>query len=299
MDLQRINIFLAVCRTGSFAAAARAQNVAPSSISRAVAALEQDLGVRLFDRTTRRLSLTAAGEQYRAQVGPAIDALSEAHAGIAATGAIPSGPLRISASAAFAELVLAPALPDFTAAYPEVTVDLVTTDRTVDLVAERIDLAVRHGQLADSSLIAAKWRGVRYFLCAAPEIARCAAPTSPEEIAGLPAVAFPLPAFSRAWTFTRGGETRRVAISPRLTISNAAALKAALIAGAGIGLLGDWTIGPSFDTGELVPLLPEWEARGENRETGLFIVTPSRRLPSAALRVFRDFLSGLDVTRPA
>ncbi|MEO1460283.1 MAG: LysR family transcriptional regulator, partial [Pseudomonadota bacterium] len=147
MDLDQLQLVSDVARQGSFAAVAREHGLDPSSVSRAIASLEDTLGVRLFQRTTRRLSLTEAGATYLRFAEPALDELKRAQEAALSVSAEPRGTLRISASIAFGQAVLVPALERFRTAMPSVALDLVLTDTPLDLVAERIDLAIRLGRI--------------------------------------------------------------------------------------------------------------------------------------------------------
>jgi DNA-binding transcriptional LysR family regulator len=286
MQIEQLRLFVDVFHAGGFAPVARARDLAPSSVARAIAALEESVGERLFQRTTRRHAPTAAGERLMARIEPVLAELDAALDGVGAGGA-PSGRLRVTASTAFGERVLAPRLAAFRVANPRVTVDLVLSDAALDLVGERIDLAIRHGALPDGSMVARRLAAVSYRLVASPDyIARHGAPASPADLARHETIAFPYPGFSTEWRLDCGRETVVQPIEPAVVISNAGAILAAVRSGLGIGLLADWTIGRDFAEGRLVEVLPGW--RGP--EGQLSLVFPSRRFVPARARAFADFL---------
>ncbi len=293
MELTQIEALAAVVRTGGFAAAARERGSAPSSITRAVAALEETLGVRLLERTTRQVSLTEAGAAFLARAGPALDELAAAREAAAAGRRSPAGLLRVSASTTFGQTVIAPRLGDFAARYPDVVVELSLSDAVVDLIADGIDLAVRHGALKDSALVAARLCGVRYLLAASPDyLAGAPALERPEDIPNHRSLAFVFPAFGRAWTFERGEARIDIEIAPTFRANNAGAIAAAARAGAGLALLADWTIADDFAAGRLVRALPKWSVRGAGapEDAAISLVTPSRAFTPAKTEAFARFL---------
>ena len=166
--LGTMEAFAAVVEAGSFSGAARRLRTSKSLVSRQVAALEAELGARLFHRTTRSLTLTEEGRGYHAQVVRILAEIAEANRSVSDLQAAPRGRLRINAPMSFGYLHLAPAIPDFLKLYPEVDIDLSMSDRLVDLVEEGVDLAIRSGRLGDSSLIARKLVPIRRAVCASP-----------------------------------------------------------------------------------------------------------------------------------
>ena len=169
MDTTALHIFVEVVKRGSFAAVARDRHVDPSIVSRAIKGLEDELGSRLFQRTTRRLSLTEAGVAFFDRIAPAVEKIERARESVAEAGRIPRGTLRVTTSVSFGERQLVPLLPKFRALHPELMIDLVLTETVTDLVAERFDVAIRLGQLSDSSLVAKRLFHTEYRVCASPE----------------------------------------------------------------------------------------------------------------------------------
>lgn len=301
MELPQLKAFAAVAKTGGFAPAAEALNVTPSTITRAIAKLETTLGVRLFHRTTRSVSLTEAGQTFLTGIAPALDEL-DAAAEIARSGAANlSGALRVSASVSFGQNVIARHIAQFCKDHPNLSVDLILSDDRLDLISERIDIAVRHGKLEDSSLIAQRLCGVRYRLVASPDYLRQAPPIAhPKDIRHHACLTFPYTAFKTQWRFKKRGKPQDIAIAPIMRISNAAALAICVKNGMGLALLPDWMIDQDIETGALVPVLSDWTASGIERSAAgqddapaLWMLTPSRQFTPAKTLVFRKFLKSI------
>jgi DNA-binding transcriptional LysR family regulator len=292
MDIQAIQLFADAARTGSFAAAARERDLAPSSVSRSVALLEEELGARLFQRNTRRLVLTEAGTVYLDQVAPLLQALARASAEAADLSREPRGPLRVTTSNAFGITQVVPMLPAFSQRYPDVEVDLLLTDTVVDLIAERIDLAVRLGPLSDSSLIAVPLLRMRYRVCASPAYLReHGRPQTPSDLAGHACLRFPLPGFRSRWRFRDAtGVEEEVAVGGRIVISNALGLLDCAIAGAGVTLLAEVMVADALRDGRLVDLFPDHEVTATNFDGAASFVYPSRDYVPLKVRVFMEAL---------
>lgn len=291
MDLATLRAFVSVARLGSFAAHAREAGVDPSSVSRTIAALEAELGWRLFDRTTRRLALTEAGRLYLERVAPALGELEEA-AEIARNAVdLPSGRLVVAASVAFGERWLLPRVATFRAVHPRITLDLRLSDAVVDMSAESIDLAFRLGPRIEGSLVAAKLFDTRYRVVAAPDyIAAHGAPASPADLAGHDGIVFALAGYRSRWRLRAIGSEEVTEVSPTaaLTISNALALRRAALAGLGVALLADWTVADDLADGTLVDLFPEHEATAADFDTAAWLVYPTRDYTPARMRAFID-----------
>lgn len=293
MDLDSLITFTGVARSGSFASHARERGIDPSSVSRQIAALEDNLGVRLFERTTRRLSLTEAGRIYLDRVGPLMEELTAARDAAHDSMVEPSGVLSVTTSVAFGERWLMPRVASFRQAYPKITLDLRLTDAVVDLVAEGIDVALRLGPSVTGAVVAAKLFDTRYRLVAAPEyIERHGAPKSLEDLQNHTGLFFSLPGVRSDWQFRKGqGALVHIASPPAgLTISNALALRRAALDGLGLALLADWTTAEDITNGTLIPLFEELEASVSGFETAAWVVYPSRAYVPARLRVFIDHL---------
>lgn len=267
MDVAALRTFVDVVRRGSFAAVARDRGVDPSAVSRAVAALEAELGLRLVHRTTRRLSPTEAGAAYFDRVEALVEELERAQLQAADAGRRPTGTLRVSAPVSFALLNLVPLLPAFAERYPELAVDLVLTDAALDLVVERVDVAVRIGARGDAgpggaSLVARRLAPMVFHACASPAyLARRGRPAEPAALADHSCLLLDVPGITDRWRF-RGPDGRTTEVEARgpLRTSNALALKACALAGMGVILQARWIVGRELRAGALVDLFPEHAA---------------------------------------
>lgn len=292
MDLSVLQMFVDVMRQGSFAAVARDRNLDPSSVSRAIAALEDELGIRLLQRTTRQLSPTEAGMAYFQRVEPLVEEMQQAINLAVDMSGQPKGMLRVTTSVSFGLKCIVPLLPDFSATYPDLTLDLLLTDATVDLLAERVDVAIRLGLLADSTLIAQPLMRTHYRVCASPRyLKQQGEPTQPDEIEGHPCLLFPLPGFRSRWIFRNSqGDERSVPVQGRVVISNAIALHQCAIAGMGLALLPHWLVDSDLAAGTLVHVLADYDVTATDFNTAAWVVYPSRTYVPLKVRVLIDFL---------
>jgi len=291
MDTALLRVFLDVVKRGGFAAVARDSNVDPSSISRAIATLESELGARLFQRTTRKLTLTEAGESFLARVGPLVDELERAREEVAMIGAEPSGTLRLTASVAFGQLCLVPLLPAFCSAFPRLNLELLMTDSNLDLIADRIDLAIRLAPSYRGDVIGSKLFATRYRVVASPAyLAREGAPKTPHDLRARNCLRFPLPDFRERWLFRRGAVLEEVPVHGSLVLSTALALRSAAIDGLGPVLLADWHVREDFAKGRLVDLFPDHEVTATSFDTAAWLLYPSRKYLPHKVRATIDFL---------
>jgi DNA-binding transcriptional LysR family regulator len=292
MELSVLQTFVDVVKQGSFAAVARERNIDPSSVSRAIAGLETELGIRLLQRTTRQLSLTEAGMTYFQRIEPLVEEMQQAIDIAADISGQPKGTLRITTSVSFGLKCIVPLLPDFRAMYPDLTLDLVLTDTNVDLFTERIDLAIRLGLLADSTLIAQRLMQTRYFVCASPQyLQQWGHPEIPRDIEQHNCLLFPLAGFRTKWRFKNmAGEESEVFVRGDTIISNAIALQQCAIAGMGLALLPNWSIGDDLQNGRLVDVFPSYTVTATEFNTAAWLVYPSRTYVPLKVRVFIDFL---------
>jgi DNA-binding transcriptional LysR family regulator len=292
MELSVLQTFVDVVKQGSFAAVARERNVDPSSVSRAIANLEEELGIRLLQRTTRQLSPTEAGMAYFQRIEPLVEEMQQAIDIAADMSGQPKGTLRITASVSFGLKCLVPLLPDFRSMYPDLTVDLLLTDTTVDLFTERIDLAIRLGLLADSTLIAQQLMQTDYFVCASPQyLKQWGHPNTPSDIAQHNCLLFPLAGFRSRWRFKdRNQAETEVFVQGHTMISNAIALQQCAIAGMGLALLPNWLIDDDLRDGALVNVFPSYDVTATEFSTAAWLVYPSRTYVPLKVQVFIDFL---------
>ncbi|BDA74179.1 transcriptional regulator, LysR family [Calothrix sp. PCC 7716] len=279
-------------RQGSFAAVARERNIDPSSVSRTIAALESEIGVRLFQRTTRQLAPTEAGITYFQRVEPLVEEMQQAIIAAKDISGQPKGTLRVTASVSFGLKCIVPLLPKFEAMYPELTVELLLTDAVVDLFAERIDVAVRLGQLADSTFIAQQLMRTRYWVCASPDyLQQWGQPQTPSDVEQHNCLLFPLAGFRTRWTFKdKDGDLKEISVRGRTIISNALALQQCARAGMGLALLPHWLIDEDVDTNKLVNLFPHYQVTATDFNTAAWLVYPSRAYIPLKVRVFAEEL---------
>jgi DNA-binding transcriptional LysR family regulator len=267
-------------------------NIDPSSVSRAIADLEAELGLRLFQRTTRSMTLTEAGDLYLSRMEPLIEELAQAReAALQVTGA-PRGLLRLTASVTFGQMRIVPLLGEFRARYPDLEIECVFTDANVDLVADRIDLAVRLAPSVEGNLIAAKLMDTRYRVVASPGYLAAHAPlTEPGDLAGHKALLFNLKAYRTNWIFRDfEGREEAVPIAGDLTLAPAGSLLTAAIAGLGPALLPDWLVDEPIAEGRLVDVYPRHAATATTFDTAAWVIYPSRAYLPNKVRVMLDFL---------
>lgn len=287
--------FVAIAEALSFKRAAARLNRDATLLSRRLGALEARLGVRLLERTTRRVALTQAGSLYLDRAAAIVRAMEEADleaGGFAAEE--PRGHLRLALPGSFGRLWLMPAIADFLAAHQKVTIEAEFSNRYVDLVGERFDLAVRLGALANSGLVVRKLGERRRMLCASPVyLEHRGAPRHPVELADRSCLIF---AGLRRWDFQAGdGARARVEVAGPLVADDVEALVAAAEAGLGIVLTTDWAAASSLREGRLVQVLAAWTLVDDG---AISIVTPSGSHHATKTRVFSDFLAERFRRRP-
>ncbi len=292
MDLSSLELFTEVVRQGSFAAAARERKMDPSSVSRAIAAFEDELGIRLFQRSTRQLTPTEAGQLYFERVTPLLDELRQAQAAAVDISAQPKGVLRVSAAVAFGLHGIVPMLPRFSSDYPLLTVELQLSDSLVDLYAEHIDLAIRTAPMVDSSLVAQPLMDNPSLICASPQyLQRHGQPYAIAELAQHDCLRFLSASESGQWVFmdAQGVKTTQT-IQGRLAISNPLALRQCALAGMGLALLSHWLIADDLRNGRLVQVLPQYRVAHSDFEAAAWLVYPSRSYVPLKVRLFIDAL---------
>ena len=291
MDLENLRAVRLVAEQGSFAAVARLLEVDPSTVSRAVTALEAELGLRLFQRSTRRLSVTEAGAAWLRRAGPALDELSAARDEAARGAAQPQGTLRLTASVAFGHEVIVPLLARFRQALPGIALELLLSDANLDLIGEALDLAIRLAPAPQGDLISTRLMRTRYRVVAAPAyLAREGALTSAAELSQRDCLLTTLPDYRTRWLVRRAEGAEEVPVRGTLRISNALALRRAAREGLGPALLADWLIGRDLSEGRLIDLLPEDEVTATTFDTGAWALYPSRAFLPVKVRATLDFL---------
>lgn len=292
MDLQSIRLFIDVARLGSFAAAARRRDVDPSSVSRAMSVLEAELGFVLFHRTTRRLALTEAGARYHERIEGVVDQLlcAEEEARDVVSG--PSGTLRVTACTSFGERVIAPLLPAFRRAYPELAVDLLLADHQVDLVAEQIDLAIRFGPRPRGDFAVARLMPRHFRVCASPSFLDAhGCPGTPGELRSAECMLFSTPGYRDVWRFRRGAsEVVDVPVTGHLRVSHGVTMTRCVLAGLGIALLPDWLCDDEIARGDLVDLFPAHDCAANEFDTAAWMIYPNRHYRTLKVDTFVSHL---------
>ncbi|MCE2969402.1 MAG: LysR family transcriptional regulator [Burkholderiales bacterium] len=283
---KRMQTFVRIVEGGSLTAAANALEVSQPSVVRLLAALEADLGVRLINRTTRRMALTDEGREYYERCRAILGAVDEAEAQLKSRRAEPRGRLRLTAPVLFGRLFIAPVVNEFLARHAAVQVELLLLDRVVDLLEEGIDAAVRLARLADSSLVAVPLGAVRRVTVGSPAlIRRRGRPARAEDLAGAPVVSFTGPGPADEWSFERAGRALRVKVAPVFVSNQIDAALAAGEAGLGWGRFLSYQVAAALRDGRLKRVLDDEDAT----PLPVQIVYPHARLLSANLRALVDF----------
>jgi DNA-binding transcriptional LysR family regulator len=292
MDTRDLALFAETARLGSFAAVAKQRGLDPSAVSRAIAGLETELGLRLFQRSTRRLSLTEAGDSYLARALPLIEELARIGTEARAAQSLPSGTLRLTASVTFGQARIVPLLAGFRARYPQIALECLFTDANLDLVADRIDLGVRLAPAVEGDVVAARLMDTRYRVVASSGYLAGAAPLQrPADLDRHRVLMFTLRPFRTRWLFrdTAGGVGEQP-VRGDIVLSPAGTLREAAIAGMGPALLPDWLVDGDIAAGRLVRCLSAWDATATTFDTGAWLVYPSRSFLPAKVRAMIDYL---------
>lgn len=286
-SLNLVEAFIAVAKRQSFAKAAHDLKMTPSSVSRLIKSLEEQLGVRLINRTTRAMSLTDAGQIFFRDSSAAFDHLANAYKRVRNEQDVLSGTLKLSISVAFGRAHVLPHLSEFMTAHPQLRLDLLMTDRYVDVVAEGVSLAIRLGSLPDSTLIARKMLSNRRILVAAPSyLERHGTPTEFDDLKQHECLISSAKQDGELWRLYNKSGERAFRPNGRMRTDNGDATYQFALAGQGIAFHSEVTMAASLQTGQLVEVLPQWSGR----ETGVYCVFPSRPFGRAAQRL-TEFLS--------
>lgn len=279
-----MSVFTRVVEGGSFAAAARHFELSPAMVSKHIQILEQQLGVRLLNRTTRRVSATEAGQEYYERSVHILSEIGEADRAASDLQVTPRGRLKLSAPVTFGTRYVAPAISDYLEAYPEVSVDLVLDDRLSDLVAEGFDLAIRLGELPDSSFIARRLGIAHMVMCASPTyLAQRGAPSTLEELAQRECLTYSHAATRPSWRLRNSDDHEEIVhVSGRLRANNGDALRVLAIEGKGIALLPDFVVGEDLRSGRLAPVMASYKPA----DLPIQAIHPHSRFVPAKVRAF-------------
>ena len=277
--------FVRTLELGSLSAAARESGTTQPTVSKLLAQLEQELAVRLFERSTRGLSPTEQGQQFYRDARLVLEQYDAAVSALQGMGGKPSGTLRINAPVALGQYRLNAIVQQFLAAHPGIGIELILNDRFVDLVEEGVDIAFRLGGVPPPDVVGRRLATIPRMLVASNAyLAARGTPATPQELAVHDFVRF-------AWTpgnallLTREGEEVQVSTSSRYRVNNALAIREALTLGSGIGICPEWLVRDLLDSGELVRVLPDWSASPQD----LYLLYPSRRFQPLRARLFIDF----------
>ena len=287
--LHAMQTFARVVEHGSFAAAAQRLGMSTSAVSRSVSELESHLGVRLLNRTTRRLSLTESGQAFLERTVQLLADLEEAEAAVSAAAVVPRGTLRMTCAITFGERHVAPAVAEFARRYADVRFDIELSDRVVDIVEEGYDLAIRIGSPGSQALIARRIGESQLVCCASPGyLAANGVPRVPEDLAKHRCLSYAYLAARDTWSFRdERGEPHGVRIAGGLVANNGRFLAEVAAAGGGVTQEPDFILGDELASGRLVEVLQPFAPP----PLSIYVVYPSRRHLSAKVRTFVDFIA--------
>jgi DNA-binding transcriptional LysR family regulator len=281
-------IFQRVAERGSFAGAAQDVGLSPSAVAKLITRLEQRLGVRLINRTTRHLALTAEGEIYLDRVREILGAIDAAESEITSARASPRGHLRVHAFPVVAAHELAPALPDFLTRHPHITLDFMVTNRVVDLVGENVDVSLRMGPLEDSGLVSRKIVDLTRIVCASPSyLTEHGRPVEPSDLVRHACLTLSRNPGSASWPFRVNGKLTRIDVKGPVSADSADMLLQLAIRGAGVLRLSEHVVARSIHEGLLQPLLQDAQ---DTQTNPLYALLPPGRHQAPKVRAFIDFL---------
>ena len=292
MDLNSIQLFVDVMQRKSFAEVARIRNIDPSSVSRSIRKLENQLGFRLFQRTTRKLSPTEAGSSYFNKVEGLVGEFIQAGEIALDLSNQPIGNLRIAACTSFGQIVLVKLLPVMRKKYPKLSIELVLSDSQIDIVEQQIDAAIRFGKKPSDDLICVELAPRKFSVCASPDfISNNQITESPSCLQDLDCLRFSMPGFRDTWKFRHPHKPElNVPVTGHILISHGMTMTACAVAGLGIALIPDWACKDEIANGRLINLFPNYESAGVDFDTSTWLIYPTRSYMPLKLSVFIDCL---------
>jgi DNA-binding transcriptional LysR family regulator len=295
MEIQHLRTFIEVVRQGSFAGAAKRLGLASSQVTRAVAAVETELGARLLHRTTRKVAPTEAGDAYFKRVIDVLEQLDAASDDIRASTGEVRGNVCVTASVALGQMVVMPLVKVLHQRHPGIELDLRFSDSVVDLVGQQVDIALRQGTAAEDSLAGVQLAPLRYRVCASPDyVKRIGRPTAPSDLSRCSCLRFSHRDFGTEWSFrTRGcadAAVEKVRVGGWLVASSALSLHTAALEGLGPVLLAEWLVSPDIDAGRLIDLFPAYEATATDFSSAIWLLYASRQHLPTRVRTVIDFL---------
>jgi DNA-binding transcriptional LysR family regulator len=291
-SLRALRVFAIIVRSGSLSAAGRQIGMSPASVSRHVTSLEDRIGSRLLNRSSRKLTLTEAGELYFQYAEQILHQLEEAERSVSQLQGTPRGTLRVHSRLLFGTQHLIDVMPEFLKKYPEIKIDLMLSNEVIDLVEQNIDVDIRIGKLQDSSLIAKKLLGSERVLCASPGYLQNAAPLeTPHDLANHNCLTYRLNMGRTVWRFADAADMiTEVPVEGSFQSDYGPALRQMALADAGIALMPDWSVKDDLESGQLVRLFDDLRISYAAFENGIYAVYQPSRYMSAKVRVFIDFL---------
>ena len=286
--LLELEVYVRVVHAGSFTAAGRDLGLSPSAVSKQISRLEDRLGVRLLNRTTRRVAMTEEGAAFFEHAKRIIADLDEAEQTISQLRAAPRGTLRANMPVTFGQLILAPLIPEFLRRYPDVELDITLNDRMVDLVDEGMDLGIRIGELKDSSLIVRKLAASRRAVCAAPDyLERAGTPYRPADLRNHSCMVYTYRTWRNDWPFRGPDGSEVVHVTGSFSANNGEVLRQAALGGSGIIMLPIWQVLDDLRAGRLVEVLPNYSSP----DADIHAVYPQTRYLAPRVRAFVDYLA--------
>jgi hypothetical protein len=286
-QFKQISTFVDVAARGSLSAAARAEGIAPAVISRRLDALEARLGVKLLQRTTRKIALTTEGIAFLENCQRILQDLENAEAQASERSARPSGHLSVSAPAGFGRQIVAPLIPSFLAEHRDVTVTLNLNDRVVDLIGEGVDIAIRIADLSDSSLIGIKLADNQRVVVGSPEYFRKhGRPTTTDDLSRHNCLAISSAGSQRGWTFRQAGKSVTLKVGGNMVCNDGTVLHDWALSGKGLAWRSMWEVGKEIQSGTLETVLDQFSAPGND----IYAVFAQRQHLPLRIRVFVDFL---------
>jgi len=292
MQIEDLKIFVEVMRRGSFASVARDRQIDPSAISRSIRTLEKNLGILLFKRTTRALKPTDLATIYYESIGKLIDEIEKCNALVRDDEKSLTGLMRVTTSVAFGKKCLIPKIDSFLKAHPSLTIDLMLSDERLDLVNDRIDIALRLGQLPDSSLVARKLLNVSYSVLASPEfLVKNPNLKNPQDLKNIECILFPYSGYRDRWIFKDlVGNIFEVPVRGRLFISSAVGILEATLSGVGPALIADWLGQEEIRRGNLVSLFNDYKVTATSFDLAVWLMYGSKDFLPTKVRAFSDYL---------
>jgi DNA-binding transcriptional LysR family regulator len=293
-NVKTTRLFLTVAQIGSLSGASRHTGLSPASVSRQITALEEDLGVRLLNRTTRKLTLTEAGQVYLERAERLVQDIDELRDAVSQLAIRPRGTLRIQSRTSLGTQLVAPLIPSFLEQYPDLKLYLWLTDTDVDLIEHGIDLAIRTGDKADSTMIRRHLASSPRVICASPDYWRQhGKPATPADLLDHNCLTYRFEFGSAAsvWQF-RDSDSRStdIPVAGNFQTNNGESLRSATLSGLGIALLPEWTVKPYLSSGALERVLSTFETTVSDLDFGIYAVYPSHRNLSVKIRLFLDHL---------